>query len=639
MSIFIDTQSFRKAKFYCDSNGIILRTVMDNNSVGWCIGEHISDLFLSKISLPNSQHTDLFQGLMRLNSSRSIETVFTEVSQFDSNIIVEISIIHNTKSYFFDHNKQVSNEIKGLKWVESHLKEEVSNFKYVENFSKVGYWTYHITENSMTWSDGLYSLIGIEKKVFYYELDEVFNLIHSSDTHLFKQRYEDHIQTHNDFQMILTVEDDQTNTSKKLEFKATIIRDTTSAEPISFMVIQDVTTFLSAKANLQRNQTILKKLSDNISEVLIVFSLPNYTPTYISKSYEKLMGKRKESDSLDTSILAGVSSSDKKQLINILEKASNGEKCSIEYKYQNPTTQAEQFHRMSVVPIQENGDSIQNIAAVISDISVYKRADLLEKNQRDELRKVDKMKSLASLVSGVAHEINNPNNLIMLNCTFLMKVWDEIIPILDEKEKISGKLKLHNLPYDEIRDEFAELLGSILHGSDRIKSIVASLRKFVLADNSSITSSVNINGVINRVVEISNNKLKKSSSKCDLHLDNISTAITANESQIQQLFLNILNNACEAATKDGQVIIIETAVSSNDRIIVTIEDSGCGIPDCDLENIFEPFFTTKRNIQCEGLGLAVSYGIVEQHNGTISVESVYGSGTKIIIELPISHQH
>ncbi len=639
MNIFIDTRSFKNVKFYCTHNGIILKTLVDNIAVEFNVGKDVSDLFTTKLPLNTDKAGNLFQGLMSINSARSTDTVFTKVSQFDSNLIVEINVINNSQHYFLDQNKQVANELKGLKWIESHLREEVSNFKYVENFAKVGYWIYHISENSLTISDGLFSILAVEKKIFHSDLDDFFHLIPSSEITSFKDKYLEHLKSHNKFQMTLSIDDPQNCIHKKLEFKSTITIDKNTSEIISFVVVQDVTKILSTKENLQRNQAILKKLSDNISEVLIVFNLPNFKPTYISNSYEKLMGKNRETSSFESSILTGVSNSEKELVLKVFNLASRGEKCSIEYRYKNPTTNSTQYHRMSLVPIQENGSKIKSIAAVISDISVYKRAELQEKQQQEELRKVDKMRSLASLVSGVAHEINNPNNLIMLNCTFLMKVWDEIIPILDEEEKRRGTLLLHNLPYEEIRKEFAELLLSILNGSDRIKSIVASLRKFVLADNSDTNNSIDLNNIIVRVVDISYNKLKKSSSECNLHLNPNIRAITGNESQIQQLFLNILKNSCEAATEEGQRIEITTDIESDLSAKITIKDYGCGIHSNDLENIFEPFFTTKRDIHCEGLGLAVSYGIVEQHSGTISIESEYSVGTEVTILLPVALEY
>jgi len=110
------------------------------------------------------------------------------------------------------------------------------------------------------------------------------------------------------------------------------------------------------------------------------------------------------------------------------------------------------------------------------------------------------MSSLSSLVSGVAHEINNPNNLVMLNCTFLMKVWEEVIPILDKHNENQDDFSLHNLPYSDMREEFIHLLSSILTGAERIKTTVASLRQFVSADAISTDQKVDISKTVDFLI-------------------------------------------------------------------------------------------------------------------------------------------
>jgi signal transduction histidine kinase len=119
-------------------------------------------------------------------------------------------------------------------------------------------------------------------------------------------------------------------------------------------------------------------------------------------------------------------------------------------------------------------------------------------------------------------------------------------------------------------------------------------------------------------------------------LDNNLPSIVIDPSQVQRVFINMIVNAAEAMNGNGQLSISTKRDLAKDCIEITFSDSGTGISEENLEKIFDPFFTTKETGHGVGLGLAISYGIIKEHGGTVSVESEVGKGTTFIIRLPIT---
>jgi PAS domain S-box-containing protein len=224
---------------------------------------------------------------------------------------------------------------------------------------------------------------------------------------------------------------------------------------------------------------------------------------------------------------------------------------------------------------------------------------------QDQLIKSEKLASLGMLVAGIGHELNNPLNFI-------------------KNGSIALKSTLEN-KY-EIDDEIKQLMAAIEEGSDRCASIVSSLKQFS-RQGSSNDEECSIQTIIKNCLQILHNKLKgRITLKTKFAADN---TILGNAGRLHQAFLNILNNAEQSMPKGGS-LTIET-ISKQDKLIVTIFDTGYGISDDDLNKVFDPFFTTKAPGDGTGLGLSITHTILEEHNASIEFSSKVDEGTKCTI--------
>ncbi|MEO1258899.1 MAG: tetratricopeptide repeat protein [Bacteroidota bacterium] len=253
----------------------------------------------------------------------------------------------------------------------------------------------------------------------------------------------------------------------------------------------------------------------------------------------------------------------------------------------------------------------------------------------------EKMVSLGQLTAGIAHEINNPINFITSSATALQYNFEDIQKILEkiellrngngQKTTIDALVRLSDeLQSQELSEETAQLISGINTGAERTLKIVNSLRIF------SRNTTENFHPAdLNEGIE-STIALVRGSLPADIfiktHFGELPPAV-CQISRLNQVFLNIINNAVQALADRGTIQISTEHIG--DEIKVTIEDDGPGIDAENHRRIFEPFFTTKAVGKGTGLGLSISYGIVEQHNGRIEVESEVGKGAAFMIWLPV----
>jgi len=265
---------------------------------------------------------------------------------------------------------------------------------------------------------------------------------------------------------------------------------------------------------------------------------------------------------------------------------------------------------------------------------------------QSQLIQSEKLVSIGQLSAGIAHEINNPIGFIKNNLTCLGQYTHDIEDLFlkyrslceasseikpETINKILQEIKIyeekHNIEY--ILGDVKDLVEESMQGILRVITITQGLNNFSRKSSESL-SPCGINDCINEALTIASNELKY---KIQLHESyRCDATVFANEGQIIQVILNIIMNAVQSITDTGD-IYISTALDDN-RVIIKIRDTGCGIPEQIIESIFNPFFTTKPIGDGTGLGLSISYGIIASHGGCITVDSEEGNGTEFMIWLP-----
>lgn len=271
------------------------------------------------------------------------------------------------------------------------------------------------------------------------------------------------------------------------------------------------------------------------------------------------------------------------------------------------------------------------------DVTTRQHMKMLNKQNQERLMQADKMATLGILVSGVAHEINNPNNFILLNSNNLSDLWQDLQYHLDIKLANDGDFTLAGLPYSEIRNDIAPLITGISEGAERIRKIVQSLKDFARKDPGNIDQCIDLNSAVEKSLIILNNLIKKSTRRFSLSYQSKLPLVKGNFQQIEQVIINLVTNACQAITDVNQAISIKTFyLPESQQVAVEVRDQGRGISPEHLKYIFDPFFTTKRDCGGTGLGLSISYNIVKDHHGELKFDSLPGQGTTVLVLLPVS---
>ncbi len=269
------------------------------------------------------------------------------------------------------------------------------------------------------------------------------------------------------------------------------------------------------------------------------------------------------------------------------------------------------------------------------DISEVKRAQQMEKRHQEQLMQADKMISLGNLVAGVAHEINNPTNAIMVNTPVLEDIWKKLKPIADRYYEKNENFEIGRIPYADIPASIADLFSGIIDSAKRIQTIVDDLKNFARPDHVEMSRDINVNDVVKQSITLLNNMIVKSTVNFSVEYGQDIPLINGNAQRLEQVLVNLIQNACQALENNQQAIRVFTGYNpSINRVIIGVKDEGPGIPSENLKFIMDPFFTTRRNSGGTGLGLSVSSRIIQGHHGDINVESMVGKGSTFTVLLP-----
>lgn len=278
---------------------------------------------------------------------------------------------------------------------------------------------------------------------------------------------------------------------------------------------------------------------------------------------------------------------------------------------------------------------VTRVYGIIQDVTEQRQVEQAAQQEREAMMRADKMISLGVLVSGVAHEINNPNHSIMLNAPLLRDAWKSIVPIVDARAaQEGGALRIGNIPWDEMRTEGAAMIDDIEHAAERIRGIVTELRGFALDHSAEERQAVSINDVVTSSLRLLGNHLRKATSRFSTVLAPPLPPVLGNRRRLEQVLVNLVINACQALPNTDCAVVIETGRTST-HVFVRVTDEGHGIEPENLRKIKDPFFTTKRATGGSGLGLAVSDRIAQEHGGELTFESQQGVGTTATLSIPL----
>ncbi|MBU5637635.1 transporter substrate-binding domain-containing protein [Geomonas sp. Red69] len=267
-------------------------------------------------------------------------------------------------------------------------------------------------------------------------------------------------------------------------------------------------------------------------------------------------------------------------------------------------------------------------AELTREVEERRHAEEELRNRQQQLVQADKMAALGILVSGVAHEINNPNGLILLNLPVVMEAFRDAEPILEEYYEKNGDFEFGGLSYSRMREALPKLMQQMQEGSRRVKLIVEDLKDFARQQEPGQTAEFDLNETVQAALRLLANLVEKSTEHFSVSLGAGIPRLNGSAQRIEQVVVNLLVNACQALPSPERGIELATWFDAEHRqVVLEVRDQGTGIAPEHLPHLTDPFFTTKRESGGTGLGLSVSSGIVKEHGGELSFSSAPGAGT------------
>ncbi|MDD3117789.1 MAG: ATP-binding protein, partial [Victivallales bacterium] len=293
-----------------------------------------------------------------------------------------------------------------------------------------------------------------------------------------------------------------------------------------------------------------------------------------------------------------------------------------------------QIYQAWFYPVR-NGDEVGGWVQLAMDVTEQERVRREARLRQEQLIQADKMMALGILVSGVAHEINNPNNFIVINISILKKAWDNIMSLMRDYARERGDFNVAGVPFSRFSTMVNDLLDGIEEGADRIRVIVNDLKNYVRQTPADFKGRFGINDALSRAFMLCRNMLKRASGNYRIIYGDDLPLIRGDVYRIEQVIINIVQNACQALKNTENAIIVKTyRDAERDEVVLEVSDEGVGISPEQMKYIADPFYTTKRESGGIGLGLSISKSIVEEHGGRLAIQSRPEQGTVVRIFLP-----
>ena len=385
-----------------------------------------------------------------------------------------------------------------------------------------------------------------------------------------------------------------------------------------------------AEHSLKLNQKMLKAVFDGISDPLIL----------LNKDYEIKM--------LNSSayVYYGIKSSqnvkDKKCHEIAVGNSNPCEGCEIAWT--NHSSKSTSFERQGIFnsnnvervvtyPIFRGNSQLDSILIRISNITE-------RKNFERYLVQSERMSALGTLVSSIAHEINNPNNFVTFNVPILKDYIAEIIPIIEDYGKKHPDYEPFNMPITEFCEDFTKIVDNIDHGSKRVGAFVSNLREYSQQDFGTPFTLVDIKSVIVNAYRICKSKIDRQVKSFSMDISDNIPKIETDRYAVEQVLVALLINASDSMDKkDSWINVTAEYVNTSKRyLVIKIQDNGIGMDENTRRRIFDPFFSTKARGIGTGLGLYICHNLSKKIGGRIEVESEPDRGSIFQLILPFNGQ-
>ena len=281
--------------------------------------------------------------------------------------------------------------------------------------------------------------------------------------------------------------------------------------------------------------------------------------------------------------------------------------------------------------LRENRDYQQNLEKLVE-----KRTEQVHSSQ-SRLIQAHKLASIGMLASGIAHEINNPNNYIAFNSDLMSEIWSDALPVLEAYAAENPAFTLGGLPFEEIPATTARLLSGLADGSRRISAIVSQLNQYARPGALSNDTGFDVNKAVTSAVTLLDHHIRRRTDAFSIQLAEHLPRARGVSQQIEQVLINLITNALQAISNRSQAVVVSTFQDGEaGDVVIMVADQGQGMAPGTLARLKEPFFSTRHDSGGTGLGLSISNDIIQEHGGLLLFESEQGKGTRASVRLKVA---
>ena len=390
-------------------------------------------------------------------------------------------------------------------------------------------------------------------------------------------------------------------------------------------VCRDITERIQSEQQIRESRNTLRSVFDGISDPLVMVR-EDMAVVMLNRAALQFLGASLYRELIGTSCLDFFRARYGAEETNLVVAVIAGQEPA---RYELATRgDSTRYEEVFVYPVLAGGEGQRMAIIRVTDRT---RQRLMER----ELIQSEKLASLGLLISGIVHEINNPNNFISFNMPILRDYIQDILPVLDEHASRTPHYEVQGMPYTEFRADVMKLLENIEHGSTRINTTVAKLKEFSRKKDEKGARPILPTAVVERAVAICHTQIRKTVKTFDVQVQPDMPEMVTDPDAIEQTLINLLINAAQAADKPDSHILLSVRQGTNgDGLVLEVRDNGSGMDGKTVSRIFDPFFTTKEEGLGTGLGLYISKNLIEAAGGSIAVESEPGRGTTFRVVMP-----